>query len=221
MNNKRLDPAFGREDQICGHFSWGIEMCKRVDSPNVKMVCDLYHLQIMDGDLARNIQAHIDWIAHFHTAGVPTRGELDDSQEINYRYIAQVIVDTGYQGYVSHDFDPAGRDPLELSPRPWTSWTKSFLGAGYRESQTEAPNAATRHPSFSLAAECRQRWTARHPSPRAAPFATAATATGTSGPLASSTPYLGPPMRSSAPSSARAPRAACPRSPCPTPNWPC
>lgn len=114
MNNKRLDPAYGREDQICGHFSWGIELCKRVASPNVKMVCDLYHLQIMDGDLARNIRDNIDWIAHFHTAGVPTRGELDDSQEINYRYIAQVIADTGYQGYVSHEFRPSpGRDPLE------------------------------------------------------------------------------------------------------------
>ena len=95
------------------HWEWGIEMCQRVDSPNVGMVCDIYHLQIMDGDLAFNIQSSIDWIAHFHTAGVPTRNELDYTQEINYRYIAEVIADTGYTGYVSHEFRPGpGRDPV-------------------------------------------------------------------------------------------------------------
>ncbi len=113
MNNRRTDPAFGRADQVCGHWEWGIEMCQRVDSPNVGMVCDIYHLQIMDGDLAFNVQSSIDWIAHFHTAGVPTRNELDYTQEINYRYIAEVIADTGYTGYVSHEFRPGpGRDPI-------------------------------------------------------------------------------------------------------------
>ncbi len=113
MNNRRLDPRFGREDQIFGHWAWGVGVCERVNSPNVKLVCDLYHLQIMDGDIAQNIRDTIQWIAHFHTAGVPTRNEIDFSQEMNYRYIAEVIADTPFTGYVSHEWRPTpGRDPL-------------------------------------------------------------------------------------------------------------
>jgi hydroxypyruvate isomerase len=113
MNNRRIDSRFGREDQIFGHWEWGVEVVKRVNSPNVKLVCDLYHLQIMDGDLAENIRQSIEWIAHFHVAGVPTRNEIDYSQEVNYRYIAEVIADLPYDGYVSHEWRPTpGRDPL-------------------------------------------------------------------------------------------------------------
>jgi len=113
MNNRRLDPNFGREDQIFGRWGWGVGVCERVNSPNVKLVCDLYHLQIMDGDIAQNIRDTIQWIAHFHTAGVPSRNEIDFSQEMNYRYIAEVIADTPFTGYVSHEWRPTpGRDPL-------------------------------------------------------------------------------------------------------------
>jgi hydroxypyruvate isomerase len=113
MNNRRTDPNFGREDQIFGHWAWGVGVCERVNSPNVKLVCDLYHLQIMDGDIAQNIRDTIQWIAHFHTAGVPSRNEIDFSQEMNYRYIAEVIADTPFKGYVSHEWRPTpGRDPL-------------------------------------------------------------------------------------------------------------
>jgi hydroxypyruvate isomerase len=113
MNNRRLDPAFGRADQTFGRWAWGVGVCERVNSPNVKLVCDLYHLQIMDGDIAQNIRDTIQWIAHFHTAGVPTRNEIDFSQEMNYRYIAEVIADTPFTGYVSHEWRPTpGRDPL-------------------------------------------------------------------------------------------------------------
>jgi hydroxypyruvate isomerase len=113
MNNRRLDPRFGREDQVFGRWSWGVGVCERVNSANVKLVCDLYHLQIMDGDIAQNIRDTIQWIAHFHTAGVPSRNEIDFSQEMNYRYIAEVIADTGFTGYVSHEWRPTpGRDPL-------------------------------------------------------------------------------------------------------------
>jgi hydroxypyruvate isomerase len=113
MNNRRTDPNFGREDQIFGRWAWGVGVCERVNSPNVKLVCDLYHLQIMDGDIAQNIRDTIKWIAHFHTAGVPSRNEIDFSQEMNYRYIAEVIADTPFQGYVSHEWRPTpGRDPL-------------------------------------------------------------------------------------------------------------
>jgi hydroxypyruvate isomerase len=113
MNNRRLDPNYGREDQIFGRWAWGVGVCQRVDSPNVKLVCDLYHLQIMDGDIAQNIRDTIQWIAHFHTAGVPSRNEIDFSQEMNYRYIAEVIAATPFTGYVSHEWRPTpGRDPL-------------------------------------------------------------------------------------------------------------
>jgi hydroxypyruvate isomerase len=113
MNNRRTDPAFGRVDQVFGRWDWGVDVCKRVNSPNVKLVCDLYHLQIMDGDVAQNIRDTIQWIAHFHTAGVPTRNEIDFSQEMNDRYIAEVIADLPYTGYVSHEWRPTpGRDPL-------------------------------------------------------------------------------------------------------------
>ena len=98
MNNRRLDPAFGREDQIFGRWGWGVGVCERVNSPNVKLVCDLYHLQIMDGDIAQNIRDTIQWIAHFHTAGVPSRNEIDFSQEMNYRYIAEVIAEHAVHG---------------------------------------------------------------------------------------------------------------------------
>jgi hydroxypyruvate isomerase len=113
MNNRRLDPAFGRADQTFGRWGWGVGVCERVNSQNVKLVCDLYHLQIMDGDIAQNIRDTIQWIAHFHTAGVPSRNEIDFSQEMNYRYIAEVIADTPFTGYVSHEWRPTpGRDPL-------------------------------------------------------------------------------------------------------------
>jgi len=114
MNNRLNDPRFGREDQVFGHWAWGVGVCERVDSPNVKLVCDLYHLQIMDGDLARYIRDTSRWIAHFHVAGVPTRNEIDFTQEINYRYVAEVIADLDYEGFVSHEWRPTpGRDPLQ------------------------------------------------------------------------------------------------------------
>jgi hydroxypyruvate isomerase len=113
MNNRRSDPAFGRVDQTFGRWAWGVGVCERVNSQNVKLVCDLYHLQIMDGDVAQNIRDTIQWIAHFHTAGVPSRNEIDFSQEMNYRYIAEVIAETPFTGYVSHEWRPTpGRDPL-------------------------------------------------------------------------------------------------------------
>jgi hydroxypyruvate isomerase len=113
MNNRRTDPNFGREDQTFGRWAWGVGVCERVNSPNVKLVCDLYHLQIMDGDIATNLRQTIQWIAHFHTAGVPSRNEIDFSQEMNYRYIAEVIADLPFTGYVSHEWRPTpGRDPL-------------------------------------------------------------------------------------------------------------
>ena len=113
VNNLYNEPGYGRPDQVCGPFAWGLEMCRRVNSPNVRMLCDIYHLQIQDGSLARTIRENIDWITHFHVAGVPGRNEIDDSQEINYRYIAETIAATNYNGYISHEWRPGpGRDPI-------------------------------------------------------------------------------------------------------------
>ncbi len=114
MNTKLPDPLLGRKDQICDHLSWGVGVVKRVNSPRVKILCDIYHLQIMDGDVTRNIQTNFQWIGHFHTGGVPGRHEIDDTQELNYKFIAKSIADLGYTGYIAHEFRPApGRDPVE------------------------------------------------------------------------------------------------------------
>jgi hydroxypyruvate isomerase len=114
MNSKLQDPGLGRKDQMCDHINWGVEVVKRVNSPRVRLLCDIYHLQIMDGDICRNIQQNFQWIAHFHTGGVPDRHEIDDTQELNYRFIAKTIADLGYTGYIAHEFRPApGRDPVQ------------------------------------------------------------------------------------------------------------
>lgn len=112
------DPGLGRTDMAFGHWDWGVDVASRVNSPGVKLLCDIYHLQIMDGDIAYRIRESAPWIGHFHVAGVPTRAEIDETQELNFRYIAEVIADLDYDGYVSHEWRPtAGRDPLQSIAR--------------------------------------------------------------------------------------------------------
>ena len=114
MNTKFTDQTLGRPDQICDHTDWGVDVCKRVNSPRVKLLFDIYHVQTMDGDVCRRIQQNIQWIAHFHTGGVPGRHELDDTQELNYRFIAKTIADLGFTGYIAHEYRPSeGRDPIK------------------------------------------------------------------------------------------------------------
>ena len=113
-NSRYPDNVLGRPDQICDHAAWGFEVCKRVNSPRVKMLLDIYHAQTQDGNVVATIRENIQWIAHFHTAGVPGRHELDDTQELNYRFVAQAIVDLGYKGYIAHEYRPTpGRDPVK------------------------------------------------------------------------------------------------------------
>ena len=95
----------------CDHTVWGVEVMKRVNSPRVKLLFDIYHMQIMEGDIIRTIRDNIQYIAHFHTAGNPGRHELDGTQELNYRPIAQAIVDSGFTGYMAHEYSPL-RDPI-------------------------------------------------------------------------------------------------------------
>jgi hydroxypyruvate isomerase len=91
--------------------AFGVEVVRGVDSPRVKLLYDIYHMQIMEGDVIRTIRDNIRHIAHFHTGGVPGRHELDDSQELNYRAVARAIADLGFTGYVAHEFVPT-KDPL-------------------------------------------------------------------------------------------------------------
>jgi hydroxypyruvate isomerase len=88
-------------------------MVKRVNSPRVKILFDIYHAQIMDGDIVRNIRSYFPWIGHFHTGGNPGRHEIDETQELNYRFVAQSIAALGYTGYIAHEYSPApGRDAI-------------------------------------------------------------------------------------------------------------
>ena len=103
-----------RTDQVFDRVSWGLDVCKRVNSPRVKILYDIYHAQIMDGDITRTLRENIDHICHIHVAGVPSRMEIDEKQELNFHYIAGVIAETGYTGFVAHEWRAAmGNDPLK------------------------------------------------------------------------------------------------------------
>jgi hydroxypyruvate isomerase len=103
-----------RTDQVFNHLDWGFDVCRKVNSPRVKIVYDIYHVQIMDGDVVRHMRDNIDLICHIHTAGVPSRQEIDGTQELNYRFIANAIADLGYTGFVAHEHRPGpGRDAIK------------------------------------------------------------------------------------------------------------
>jgi hydroxypyruvate isomerase len=103
-----------RTDQVFNHLDWGLDVCRKVASPRVKIVYDIYHVQIMDGDVVRNLRDNLDLICHIHVAGVPTRQEIDDTQELNYRFIANAIADLGYTGFVAHEHRPGpDRDAIK------------------------------------------------------------------------------------------------------------
>jgi hydroxypyruvate isomerase len=106
-----LNSKVDHHDYMCDHSAWGVEVVSAVNSPNVKLLYDIYHMQIMEGDLIRTIQKNIQWIGHFHTGGVPGRHELDGTQEVQWDGVMRGIVATGYKGYVAHEFVPS-RDPL-------------------------------------------------------------------------------------------------------------
>ena len=107
-----LNSKVDHKDYQCDHTAWGVEVVKRVDSPRVKLLYDIYHMQIMEGDVIRTIRENFQYIAHFHTGGVPGRHELDENQELHWRTVAQAIADLNFQGYFAHEFVPT-RDPLQ------------------------------------------------------------------------------------------------------------
>jgi hydroxypyruvate isomerase len=106
-----LNSKVNHPDYQCDHTAWGVQVVKAVGSPRVKLLYDIYHMQIMEGDLIRTIGDHKDVFAHYHTGGVPGRHELDATQEVNWAAVCKAIVDSGFRGYLAHEFVPT-RDPL-------------------------------------------------------------------------------------------------------------
>jgi len=94
-------------DYMCDNSAWGIELCKRIDSPNFKLLYDIYHMQISEGDIIRTITDNHSYFGHYHTAGVPGRHEIDDTQELYYPAIMRAIANTGFTGYVAQEFIPS------------------------------------------------------------------------------------------------------------------
>ncbi len=105
-----LNSKVNHKDYMADHTAWGAEVMKQVNSSHVKLLYDIYHMQIMEGDLVRTIQANIEWIGHFHTGGVPGRNDLNDRQEVQWDGVMRGIAATSFKGYVAHEFQPLG-DP--------------------------------------------------------------------------------------------------------------
>jgi hydroxypyruvate isomerase len=109
-----LNSKVNHKDYMCDHTAWGVDVMKRVGSPRCKLLYDIYHLQIMEGDICRTIKDNIQYLGHFHTGGNPGRHEIDDTQELNYHFVAKTIADLGFTGYVAHEYSPApGRDAIQ------------------------------------------------------------------------------------------------------------
>jgi hydroxypyruvate isomerase len=106
-----LNSKIDHKDYMCDHTVWGVDVVKAVGSPRVKLLYDIYHMQIMEGDVIRTIRDNIQYIGHFHTGGVPGRHELDGTQELHWRIVAQAIADLKFEGYFAHEFVPV-RDPM-------------------------------------------------------------------------------------------------------------
>ncbi len=107
-----LNSRVNHPDYQCDKSAWGIELCKQIGSPNFKLLYDIYHMQIMEGDVIATIKRSHEFFAHYHTGGVPGRHEIDDTQELNYAAIMRAIVETGHKGHVAQEFIPARPDVL-------------------------------------------------------------------------------------------------------------
>jgi hydroxypyruvate isomerase len=103
--NSKVD----HKDYMCDRSAWGIELCKRIGSPNFKLLYDIYHMQINEGDVIRTIRDSHAYFGHYHTAGVPGRHEINETQELYYPAIMQAIAETGHAGYVAQEFIPTGK----------------------------------------------------------------------------------------------------------------
>ena len=111
LNSKTDHP-----DYQCDHTAWGAALCELIHSDRFKLLYDIYHMQIMEGDIIQTIKTYHPYIAHYHTAGVPGRHEFGATQELNYPAITQAIKDTGFNGYIGQEYVPSTEDPFEFLP---------------------------------------------------------------------------------------------------------
>ena len=107
--NSKVD----HKDYMADKSAWGVELCRKIGSPNFKLLYDIYHMQINEGDVIRTIRDNHQYFGHYHTAGVPGRHEIDESQELFYPAIMKAIAATGYNGYVAQEFIPTGKETKE------------------------------------------------------------------------------------------------------------
>lgn len=112
LHMELLNSKVDHKDYMCDRTSWGVELCKRLGSENFKLLYDIYHMQIDEGDVIRTIRENHQYIGHYHTAGVPGRHEIDETQELYYPAIMKAIIETGYKGYVAQEFIPAAQDKI-------------------------------------------------------------------------------------------------------------
>lgn len=112
MQMELLNSKVDHKDYQCDHTEWGVQLCEKLGSPNFKLLYDIYHMQIMEGDVIATIRKHQKYIGHYHTGGVPGRNEIDETQELYYPAIMQAIVDTGFKGFVAQEFIPKRPDKL-------------------------------------------------------------------------------------------------------------
>lgn len=108
-----LNSKVDHPDYMCDHTEWGVKLVDKIGSPNYKLLYDIYHMQIMEGDIIATIRKYSDYIAHYHTGGVPGRNEIDETQELNYKAIMQAISETGFDGFVGQEFIPSRDDDFE------------------------------------------------------------------------------------------------------------
>jgi hydroxypyruvate isomerase len=107
-----LNSKVNHKDYQCDHTPWGVALCKKLDTPNFKLLYDIYHMQIMEGDVIATIREYHPYIGHYHTGGVPGRNEINDSQELNYPAIVKAILETGFTGYLAQEFVPTYEDKM-------------------------------------------------------------------------------------------------------------
>lgn len=107
-----LNSKVDHKDYQCDHTAWGVQLCEKLGSPNFKLLYDIYHMQIMEGDVIATIRKYQKYIGHYHTGGVPGRNEIDETQELYYPAIMKAIVETGFKGFVAQEFIPKRPDKL-------------------------------------------------------------------------------------------------------------
>lgn len=110
-----LNSKVDHRDYMCDRTAWGVELCRQVGSDRFRLLYDIYHMQVMEGDVIRTIRDHHAWIGHYHTAGNPGRSNPDDTQELNYRAICEAIVATGFKGWLGQEFMPRGNAEQALA----------------------------------------------------------------------------------------------------------